>query len=214
MQLERPALRSGRGAFPFEQALPFFLLSILAFAAYLFVRPANIQLTLEMSSTAPGAVQVFYNIGNGFNQTDLRALPLTSRSLNAFQQLTFALPNQDLLGLQFVPLISGGSFKFRNIAVRNAGLALERIALSDVVSLNQVPSGAQQGGELFFSISPGAGPPHLAFKLHRPLRVDQRIFSQNVHLILFVAGLLCAALILGVWPGRLLSFARAPATLV
>jgi hypothetical protein len=197
-----------------KEALLFFLLSILAFAAYLFVRPANIQLTLEMSSTAPAGVQVFYDIGHGFNQTDVRGLPVTSRSLDAFQELTFDLPNQDLLALQFLPLISAASFKIRNIAVRNAGLALERIALSDVVPLNHVPSGTQQRGELFFSISPAAGPPHLAFRLHGRLRVGQRIFSQNVRLILFAAGLLCAALIVGIWPRRLPSFARAPATLV
>jgi hypothetical protein len=215
MQVDSPALRSSREAFPMTEALLFFSLSILAFAAYLFVRPTNIQLTLEMSSTAPGAVQVFYNIGHGFNQTDVRALPVTSRSLNAFQELTFDLPNQDLLGLRFIPLIHAGTFKIRNIAVRNAGLALERIALSDVVPLNQFPSGTRHGSELLFSISPAAGPPHLAFKLHGPLRVDQRIFSQNVRLILFAAGLLCAALIVGVLlPRPLPSFARAPATFI
>jgi hypothetical protein len=215
MQVATPPLRSSREAIPVEEAFLVFSLSILAFAAYLFVRPANIQLTLEMSSTARGAVQIFYNVGHGFNQTDLQAVPVTSSSLDSFQELTFDLPNQDLLNLRFDPLITKGSFKIRNIAIRNSGLALQRIALSDVVPLNHVPSGGQHGSEVLFAISPAAGPPHLAFRLHEPLRVDQRIFSQNLRLVLFTAALLCAGVILGLWPPRSLRlFVRAPATLV
>jgi hypothetical protein len=215
MQVETPALRSSREAIPVEKALLVFSFSLLAFAAYLFVRPADIQVTLEMSSTAPGAAQIFYNIGHGFNQTDSETVRITSTSLDSFQELTFDLPNLDLLNLRFDPLIAKGSFKIRKIAIRNSGLALQRIALSDVVPLNHVPAGTQQGSELLFSISPALGPPHLAFKLHGPLRVDQRIFSQNLRLVIFAAGLLCAGVILGVWPPRSLrSFVRAPATLV
>jgi hypothetical protein len=215
MQVASPLSRYGREATSIKKTLPLFSVSILAFAAYLFVRSPNIQLTLEMSSTAPGAAQLYYNIGHGFNQTDLRIVSVTSTSLDSFQELTFDLPDRDLLNLRFDPLLAEGSFKIRNIAIRNSGLTLQRIALSDVVPLNNVPSGTQQGSEILFSISSTAGLPHLGLKLHGPLLVDQRIFSQNVRLILFTAGLVCATLFLGVWrPLPLRSSVRAPATLV
>jgi hypothetical protein len=213
MQLATSPLCSSSESIPLKEALLLFSLSILAFAAYLFVRPANVQLTLEMSSTAAGPVQVFYNVGHGFNRTDVRTVFVTSRSLDSFQELTFDLPNQDLLKLRFDPLIGTGSFKIRNIATRNSGLILKRIAVWDVVPLNHFTSGTQQGSEVLFSSLPGTSP-HLLFRLPEPLRLYQRIFDQNVWLILSAAGLLCAVLILAVWPPLpLRSFVSAPAIL-
>lgn len=215
MQVGTPGLPSERQAIALNKALLVFPLSILAFAGYLFVRPDDVQLTLEMSSTKPGAAQIFYNVGHGFNQTDSQTVTVTSRSLDSFQELTFNLPNKNVVELRFDPLMPAGSFKIRNVAIRNSGLVLQRIAPSDVVPLDHFPSGTQHGRELLFSVSPGASPRHLAFRMHEPLRLGDWIFFQNIRLVIFAAGLLCAAVILGVWPPRSLRlFTRTPMILV
>ncbi len=178
---------------------------ILAFAfcsalsvAYTFSRPAQLRLTLEMSSTRASTAQLFFDIGSGFTEADSVTVPVTS---GAFQQLSFDLPHRTLFHLRFDPLMNDGRVTIRNVAIVNSGTLVLKIPATGITSLNQIASRSVHGDSVDLNIVPGGTDPSLLFTLAQPLKVRWLFKGQDLRFLALVNGLLFA-LAIGLYLGR------------
>ncbi len=165
----------------FEQRLALLFAALsLASVAYTFSRPPQLHLTLEMAASAPSAAQLFYDIGNGFNQTDSDTVPISTGSLSSFQTLSFPLPEKTLLRLRFDPLTTAGSIVIRNIAIRNRNAIVTAFAPSQVTAFNQIANRIERQSEVEFATLPGANDPGLTLSFPKPIDLHAVAAGQNL----------------------------------
>ncbi len=215
MQVAGSSPPRARESVPRKKLLVLLFLSILAVAAYLFLRPPTVQLTLQISSSARATAQLLYDLGHGYNFTDYQVFQVNSTSLNSFEELTFDLPPTTVSARRFVLLPPPARFKIRDITIRNSGIPLLRIPPEDVLPLIETATRIQSGDTVLFTTRPTATFANLDFRFTAPLHLKRRIFFQNVRLLLIATGLLCLAAILVLWPPHLLvALTRAFATAI
>lgn len=175
----------------FESRLSLLFLVVgLAGLAYTYSRPADFHLTLEMASSVPSTAQVFYDIGNGFNETDSVKVPLTSRSLNSFQSFSFPLPKRTIFQLRLDPFTTAGQVIVRNVAIKKRDTVIAAFPASTIKGYNQIATRSEHGQDVQFATVPGANDPGLIFSLAAPLRLRWAFTPGQIQkLSIFYAGL-------------------------
>jgi hypothetical protein len=185
---------------------PLGLVIVLALAglAYIYLRPSQLHLTLEMAASSPSMAQLFWNVGKGFNEDDSSRLRVSSKSLTSFDRLSFALPDRKLRGLRFDPLTNEGRVVIRNIEIDNFNSVLRVLPVSRVIPLHQIASrterSTQQGDEVEFATTAGANDPGLTIILPKLLRFRWGLGRQDVApLGIIYVGILASFLVVQNW---------------
>src|ERR1700722_11475904 len=156
----------------FEAKLFYGLIFVdLALIAYVFLRPSNCSLTMEMSASGPSVAQLFYDVGRGFNEQDSATVQITSNSLHSFQHLTFPLPEKTLSGLRFDPLTNEGRVIIRKVAIENRNSVVKAFPVSQITPFNQIANRPERENEVDFSTVAGANDPGLRIVKGKPIRL-------------------------------------------
>jgi hypothetical protein len=135
-------------------------LLLAASLTYIYTRPLHLHLTLDMAATGPSTAQLFYDLGDGFNEKDSTTTPVTSHSLTSVEHLSFTLPAETLLGLRFDPLTGPGRVLIRDVEITNVNtLRIKAIRLSQLKPLNQIAERIDRAHDVEFATTPGANDP-------------------------------------------------------
>jgi len=109
----------------------FVLIAVLIVMAGLSFLPIKYSLTIEVVNPSPNDVlQVFYDIGAGFNEVDSKSIPLSvvARSVqdSAIFRVTVPLPPQTIKGLRIDPGAGPKAWNLKSIILESklAGYAL------------------------------------------------------------------------------------------
>jgi hypothetical protein len=123
-----------------------------------------------MASSGPSIAQLFYNVGQGFNEKDSASLRLASHSLNSFEHLSFALPDKTVRGLRFDPLTNEGRVVIRRLEIRNFNVPVKIFTVSQVTPLHQIANRTELGNAVEFATTSGANDPGVNVLLPKPIR--------------------------------------------
>lgn len=176
-------------------ALVFAALSLAGFA-YIYSRPAELHLSLEMASSVPSTAQLFYDIGNGFGETDSAKAPVSSSSLNSFQSFSFPLPKRTIFQLRFDPLTVPGQVIVRNVVIKNRDEIVASFAPSQITAYHQIATRTQHANEVEFVTVAGANDAGLSFVTAEPLRLRWVLTRRQIRKLTFISGgLLCLCLL-------------------
>ncbi len=145
-------------------------------------------LEITATTTAPGAAQIFYDLGRGFNAEDSTAVAFPAGAKPV--TLRFDLPPGSYRGLRFDPIDRDAVVTLANArVVDKAGTILLPLAPDQFHVLQQVALLNTRGSVLEIHPTPGASDPSLAITLREPFRLRAQIVS----LILASAGVFSAA---------------------
>ncbi len=160
----------------------------LSFTCFEAGKVPEVQLSLEMSSSASSIAQLFYDVGHGYNEKDSQTAG--APATNHFNQLSFKLPPKKVIAFRFDPIMTEGTVVLRHVTVRTPYRLLWTIPATDIRSLNQIKTRKESGGQVTFSTIPGANDPGLALALYQPLDVSQLGHGEKVRWIILGNGLL------------------------
>jgi len=136
-------------------------------------RPANAPFTfqVELASSAPGIVQVFYDIGRGFNETDSVRLNIEGGGRPAL--LKFPLPPGTYRALRFDPIDCEAKVTFSQTRmVSPFGTVIKTFAPKDFEPAKQIASQEVHGDSLTITTTAGANDPFLRLPLPQRLKLE------------------------------------------
>ena len=161
-KLLHPLALAGAALFALAASLPFFSTAKSQQGLYFF--------EAELTSSAPGIAQLFYDIGRGSNEEDSSHLPLVAGNQPQLQR--FPLPMGTCQALRFDPLDRECVMTIAHARiVDRSGHVVRSFAPSDFVAAQQIASVTEENGVLKVVTTPGAFDPILSVKLTRPLEL-------------------------------------------
>lgn len=148
------------GFFSLAASLPF-LTAIKAHSDYYFFEA-------ELTSTAMGVAQLFYDVGRGFVEADSSHLPLTVQHEPKLYR--FPLPTAACRALRFDPIDGEGTVTIAHARIVDRdGKVTREFTADDFSAAQQIVSLTQEGGRLKAVTTPGGHDPILEIKLATPL---------------------------------------------
>lgn len=130
--------------------------------------PDHLELRIEMKSSVTGTAKVYYDIGNGLNEKDLKTYKITKRE--GFQALKFPLPTKPIHCLRFDPLDRSGSFSIQRITLfDNLHRLILPIKLQALYPSNQIRYLKIEDKVLKAETEPDAIDPTMSLELEYPL---------------------------------------------
>ena len=171
-----PDPRRGSDDFPMRPRIPgvfaclvFSLAAILPFEPWGLSGLSSCSLEVRVESDQSGLVQLYYDVGRDFNETDSVVEPVVAGHPSL---LRFALPSATYKALRFDPLdraarmtISGAKI------VDGSGRTVLALAPEQFAKSNQIDSLKIRDERLFIETSPGGYDPQLSVKLANPFRL-------------------------------------------
>jgi hypothetical protein len=134
--------------------------------------PPGLQLELDVVSSAPSVVQLFYDVGLGINETD--SVRLNYEAHHGVQTLRFPLPSAPLKSLRFDPRDNEGQLKIRAIRVVDAFRRTRAVLpLASLHAEQQIASASEKDDWLTIDTQPGATDPILTFDQASVGRINQ-----------------------------------------
>lgn len=119
----------------FALAITLILSSVIAFRRWSLATSPYLYVSIKSSVNA--IAKVYYDIGNGLNETD--SATLTINKGEKFHALRFLLPKKPIRYIRFDPLDTGGSFSINDIGLMDkTGQLIETINLKSVKPLRQI----------------------------------------------------------------------------
>ncbi len=147
---------------------------------YYWMEARKIHIAVDIKSSENSVAQLYYDIGNQFNEKDSDSRPILSDI--GFQTLRFQLPQQAIYNLRFDPMMNAGKCALQNIRVVDGFNQVVRIIdLSVMQRLDQIQNVSIQNGQMQFEIQPGSCDPTIYFDLKYPV-----FFQSNTSKIGFV----------------------------
>jgi len=122
-------------------------------------------LSVSIKSSVNAHIQIFYDIGNDFNENDSVILPIAQTK--DFLTLSFRLPNKSIQHLRIDPLNRDGHFVLMNLKIVNSFKIISPIALENVKSAQQIEQISIQDN-MFIAVA-GGDDPILLLDLEYPL---------------------------------------------
>lgn len=145
-----------------------------------WIEARKIHMAVDIKSSQNSVAQLYYDIGNQFNEKDSDSRPILSDI--GFQTLRFQLPQHAIYSLRFDPMVNAGKCTLQNIRVVDGFNQVIRIIdLSVMQRLNQIQNVSIQNGQMQFEIQPGSFDPMMYFDLKYPV-----FFQSNTSTIGFV----------------------------
>ena len=128
-------------------------------------------LRVRMASRAPGRVQLYWNGGRGYQESDSSVLPIAPGDEPGTYRL--AIPMGTYAELRFDPIDNDGRVLIDDAAIVDAqDRVLREIPLGDFEALNQIRSLGLERGRLTVDVTPGGNDPQLLVRFRPPLVVD------------------------------------------
>jgi hypothetical protein len=152
-------------------------------------------LVVEMSATAPGPLQVFYDTGGGFNETQSAIVPL--KNPETAREYQIALPPGEYRQLRIDPGIGAGLYLIRRVTIRTGrGTTYTTIPLADLVPAHQLVATERSSTRLLLKAQPGSTNPQLLYAPAHPLSLpSERPFWLTGRVaLLWVCGFLLVCL--------------------
>ena len=123
----------------------------------------EVRLEMDLVSSVNSPVQLFWDMGNGINETDSQRQVYAPHE--KLQTLRFTLPKQGLDALRFDPRDNFGETRIRGIRIIDGGnRTLALLPLDAFDSINQIDSISKDIDELTVTTIAGADDPVLMFK--------------------------------------------------
>lgn len=133
----------------------------------------SFALELRMSSSVSGNVQVYYDLGAGFQESDSSTAPIEAGETAQVVQL--ALPSGVIHRLRFDPIDRQGSVEIESARITDAdGGTVRNFALSQFQPLHEIQSLSSEGGRLTAIASVGGDDPQLLIALGSDLELAPR----------------------------------------
>lgn len=150
-------------------ALPFMGSSPAAAARYTF--------QIRVASSTSGAVQVYYDIGHGFIESDSTIINVKGGAPAAV--LNFSLPDGSYRGLRFDPLNAAGTVTFSGARILTAsGAVVTTFAPRDFQPAKQIASQSVEGDRMTIVTTPGADDPILRLPLAHRLDLEPPLSAE------------------------------------
>lgn len=125
---------------------------------------------ITLSSNSTGTVQLFYNVGPGFNEHDSVSQSLNSSAKPAV--FRFNLPAGTIHGFRFDPINREGTVTFSDAKIVDKyGAVLQRFDPAQFRAANQIARVTPKNGGWEMQSVPGASDPNFEIMLHQPLRL-------------------------------------------
>lgn len=161
-KLLHPLALAGAALFALAASLPFLTTAKSQQGLYFF--------EAELTSTAPGMAQLFYDVGRGSNEEDSSHLALIAGSQPQLQRFPLAMGTCRML--RFDPLDRECVMTIAHArVVDRSGRVLRSFAPSDFVAFQQIASLTEENGVLKVATTPGAFDPILNLKLASPIKL-------------------------------------------
>lgn len=128
---------------PFNRPMTLIYSSIISIVATLvFVGSYNhSELIIEFSSKSSGVAQVFYDVGDGFNETDSYRLEIAADEKTKWE---IKLPKESVERLRFDPINKEAEFRVHQISLREKFKFFGRLlTAAEITNLNQVSKTAE-----------------------------------------------------------------------
>lgn len=183
-----------------------FLAVILIAMAGLSLLPVKYSLTIEVANPSRNDVlQVFYDIGNGFNEADSKSITMPVVAMNvqdsATSLITIPLPAKNIQGLRIDPGTGPRAWNLKSIILESklAGFVLRSHTwlpediVRDFTPLHAIDTFSVQNKKLFLNAS--GDDPYFGYKedfrkVHKPLWKMARHFKMTLWIITAVLGFL------------------------
>ncbi len=153
------------------------------------------ELDASVGSSASGIVQVFYDVGRGFNETDSSVVQV--RSDGVPRPFRFHLPLGKCTALRFDPLDRPGTVTVADARiVDDMGRVLLELPPSRFTALGQVSRMTAEGSKLVIVTEPGANDPITRITLDGPLNLTPRqtlVWWRSIRFFLVVFAVVSAA---------------------
>jgi hypothetical protein len=140
----------------------------IAYTSYTLLRPTQLHLQLEISSSISSESRLYFDTGSGYTETESQAEPVRAGSAHLFQQLVFELPTKDLHSLRFDPFTGEGVVLLRNVRIVGSHGVLKIIPPSAITAYNQIQTRTENGNEVLFKTVPGANDAGVVLDLNGP----------------------------------------------
>ena len=126
---------------------------------------------VRLASSTGGMVQVFYDLGRGFNETDSTRVDITAGEQPTL--LNFSLPPGVYRALRFDPLDREATLTFSQARILSpSGRVIKTFAPRDFDPANQIAQVEIHDESLTIVTTPGANDPFLRVALPAPLRLE------------------------------------------
>jgi len=131
-------------------------------------------LQVTMNPSVNSSAQIFYDVGEGFNENHSQTLHMISQQ--ELRPYRFRLPNKAIYKLRFDPLTTAGRVQISEMKLTDAfGRVLREIPLTELVPIHQIKSinAAEKGIEIV--IAEKADDPQIAAPLKEPLNFEGKL---------------------------------------
>lgn len=125
---------------------------------------------VDLTSTAPGKTQIFFDVGRGLNESDSSVQPLGIHSHATTYR--YLLPRGKIAGFRFDPTDHEGQLTISRARVVDfTGHVIHAFSPNDFRPSHQIETAAVEGSTLRLTTSPGATDPMLDVVLAAPLEL-------------------------------------------
>jgi hypothetical protein len=122
---------------------------------------------MDVSSNARGIVQLFFDVGRGFNEADSRSVMV--RSGGSPKRILFSLPLAHYRGLRFDPLDRAGRVTISGARIRDdTGQVVMQFPPSQFQATQQIERMEVEGPSLSMATVPDANDPNTLIRLEKP----------------------------------------------
>jgi hypothetical protein len=161
---------------------------------------------VRLASSNGGMVQLFYDIGHGFNETDSARLDIEAGDRPVL--LRFPLPPGEYRALRFDPLDRAATLTLGQARiVSTSGAVIRTFAPEAFTPANQIATLEVHGGDLTIVTTPGANDPNLRVAMSGPLKLEppvtRELAAKARRFLPFLAVVGAAMFLLWLVPGAL-----------
>jgi hypothetical protein len=177
--------------FALGAALPFFTFTTPERGAYFF--------EISVTSNAAGVVQIYYDTGHGYSETDSERQALAAGTVPVVYR--FSLPTGTYWGLRFDPIDGEGTVDFSDAKIvdRNGNI-VRRFAPAEFFPAHQIASLISKNNGLEMRTTPGDNDPYLVLSIPEHFQLAakfdflrQVLFSLPAFLIVFLGVLIASS---------------------
>ncbi|HEX8168877.1 MAG TPA: hypothetical protein VF601_24200 [Beijerinckiaceae bacterium] len=163
------------------------ILCLIALVFYLRESPSRYELSLDVVSSSPGLIQVFYDMGSGFNERDSVRLPLRASK----QPITyrFEIPSGRYLSLRIDPNVGPGTYELSNLRVEDRGRTILPLDVTEAKAANQLVLVERTPSAIRFEAPEGSNDPIAVLQTSFDLSSPVRKISALLYLLPFLGAL-------------------------
>lgn len=161
----------------------FSLVTVIPFLPFAKPNAARFAFEITVTSSTPGIVQLFYDIGNGMKESDSSRVLIEADKKP--HRLSFAMPEGSYRALRFDPLDREGSLSFSGALIRGPdGGVVRSFAAADFVAQQQIARREVLNDQVEMTTTAGANDPIMNIRIGQPFALTASP-GQNIRSVAF-----------------------------